>query len=205
MPPVVLLDIYKPFHNDKTVRLLIYYSFFLLFLHIWDGDGVQIRRDRGLVPSPVIIIIGVHFLILIEVLASARHLVYSGQTQQTYNFSFVRSGGLDRLGHCIRWSPCQAMIKIFLLFDVWESSEWCWLPVASLVHLDTSLSLLPPPHFIPLSRVVLYNPPDHLSWGLIFSMKRTRETEKNWMRKTRLVVTESKVIAGPQFMFGEKL
>ena len=69
MPPVVLLDIYKPFHNDKTVRLLIYYSFFLYILHIL--LGVQITGDLGLVllQSPVIIIIGVHFLILIEVLA----------------------------------------------------------------------------------------------------------------------------------------
>ena len=67
MPPVVLLDIYKPSHNDKTVRLLIYYSSFSL--HFTYFTGVQIIRDRGLVQSPVIIIIGVHFLILIEVLA----------------------------------------------------------------------------------------------------------------------------------------
>ena len=74
MPPVVLLDIYKPFHNDKTVRLLIYYSSFSL--HFTYFTGVQIIRDRGLVQSPVIIIIGVHFLILIEVLAC--HTVHSG-------------------------------------------------------------------------------------------------------------------------------
>ena len=69
MPPGVLLDIYKPSHNDRTVRLLIYYSFFLYILHIL--LGVQITGDLGLVllQSPVIIIIGVHFLILIEVLA----------------------------------------------------------------------------------------------------------------------------------------
>ena len=67
MPPVVLLDIYKPFHNDKTVRLLIYYSSFSL--HFTYFTGVQIIRELGLGQSPVIIIIGVHFLILIEVLA----------------------------------------------------------------------------------------------------------------------------------------
>ena len=67
----------------SVINITLFFTYF---------TGVQIIRDRGLVQSPVIIIIGVHFLILIEVLASARHLVYSGQTQQTYNFSFVRSG-----------------------------------------------------------------------------------------------------------------
>ena len=65
MPPAVLLDIYKPSDNDKTVRLLIYYSFFLLFyIFYW-----KYKLERQ-VQSGVIIIIGVHFLIIIEVLAS---------------------------------------------------------------------------------------------------------------------------------------